>query len=234
MNDSLRNSFRPQDTTSRAPGAFIVFEGGEGTGKTTQIHALKEWLEKSQKREVVVSFEPGGTELGRKIREFLLDPAIPPMDIRCEALLFAATRAEHVSKVIAPAVSSGKIVLCDRYWDASRAYQGAGRGLGFQAIDNLNMWATRSYFPNRVFLFDLDPRSGLNRASLRQAGKLDRLESESLRFHEDVRSSYLYLAHSDPERYRVIDASQDIEPILEFLKKEMLECLLSLPPSSDS
>ncbi len=231
MNAPLPALSRPRD---HRPGAFIVFEGGEGTGKTTQIHALKQWLSTELHREVLVTFEPGGTELGRKIREFLLDPAIPKMDVRCEALLFAATRAEHVTKIIAPAVEEGKIVLCDRYWDASRAYQGAGRQLGFQAIDRLNMWATRSYFPDRVYLFDLDPRVGLDRASTRQSGKLDRLESETLAFHERVRASYLYLAHSDPHRYRIIEANQKIETIFEFLKKDVQECLQKTSTSSGS
>jgi len=225
---SSDKDFRPQaSATPRRPGAFIVFEGGEGTGKTTQIHALKDWLEKSEGREVVVSFEPGGTPLGKKIREMLLDPALPPMDDRCEALLFAATRAEHVAHVLRPAVESGKIVLCDRYWDASRAYQGAGRALGFEAIDRINLWGTRSFFPDRVFLFDLDPTQGLARASARQAGKLDRLESESLKFHRKVRESYLFLAQSDPKRYRILDASQSVEALFDTLKKEIRECLKS-------
>jgi len=212
---------------SRGPGAFIVFEGGEGTGKTTQIHALKDWIEKTLKREVVVTFEPGGTPLGKKIREMLLDPAIPKMDSRCEALLFAATRAEHVSQVIRPAVNAGKIVLCDRYWDASRAYQGAARDLGFEAIDRINIWGTRSFFPDRVFLFDLDPAKGLERASVRQDGKLDRLEAEGLKFHSRVREAYLYLANSDPQRYRVLDASQSIDELFAALKEDVQKCLAS-------
>ncbi|MEO5666628.1 MAG: dTMP kinase [Bdellovibrionota bacterium] len=227
---SSDTTLRPQGTAKSGPGAFIVFEGGEGTGKTTQIHALKDWLEKTQGREVVVTFEPGGTPLGKNIRAMLLDPAIPKMDARCEALLFAATRAEHVSHVIRPAIEAGKIVLCDRYWDASRAYQGAGRALGFEAIDRINMWGTRSFFPDRVYLFDLDPEKGLERASARQAGKLDRLESESLKFHRTVRESYLYLAHSDPKRYRILDASRSVEDLFETLTKDLRECLTS--PSS--
>jgi dTMP kinase len=225
---SSHGNIRPQGPAKgRGPGAFVVFEGGEGTGKTTQIHALKDWIEGTLGREVLVSFEPGGTALGKKIREMLLDPSLPKMDARCEALLFAATRAEHVAQVIRPAVEAGKVVLCDRYWDASRAYQGAGRKLGFAAIDQLNVWGTRSFFPDRVFLFDLDPSKGLDRARERQNGKLDRLESESMKFHQDVRNAYLYLARTDPQRYRVLDASQSIDSLFALLTQDLAQCLSS-------
>jgi dTMP kinase len=229
MSQNATNS-KPQSSAPKAgAGAFIVFEGGEGTGKTTQIHALKDWIEKTLGREVVVTFEPGGTPLGKKIREMLLDPDVKgsEMDPRCEALLFAATRAEHVAKVIRPAVEAGKIVLCDRYWDASRAYQGSGRGLGFEAIDRLNIWGTHGCFPKRVFLFDLPPEKGLERAKIRQDGKLDRLEAAGLAFHEKVRASYLYLAQSDPKRYRILDASQSIESLFAEVSKDVRECLNS-------
>lgn len=223
MNHSNHNSsLRPQKS-----GAFIVFEGGEGTGKTTQIKALKKTLEEKG-YEVLVTWEPGGTPLGQRIREMLLDPQVPSMDSRCEALLFAAARAEHVATVIAPAVAAGKLVLCDRFWDASRAYQGSGRRLGFQAIDRLNEWGTRSFYPDRVFVFDLDPREGLARASARTAGALDRLEQESLDFHDSVRNSYLHVAHNDPERYRIVDASKSPEEVSEFLLKELGPCLKSI------
>lgn len=212
-------SLRPKKS-----GAFFVFEGGEGTGKTTQIKALKTILE-DQGHQVVLTWEPGGTTLGQKIREMLLDPEVTTMDARCEALLFAAARAEHVAKIIAPACAEGKIVLCDRYWDASRAYQGSGRHLGFQAIDRLNEWGTRFFYPDIVFLFDLDPKIGLARASARTGGKLDRLEQESIKFHEIVRNSYLHMAQSDQKRYRIVDAAQTPDQISEFLVKELNLCL---------
>jgi dTMP kinase len=219
-------SEKSQGSGRSRSGAFFVFEGGEGTGKTTQIKALKKRLEQLG-REVIVTWEPGGTPLGQKIREMLLDPNVPPMDPRCEALLFAAARAEHVAKVIAPAVAEGKVVLCDRYWDASRAYQGAGRKLGFQAIDRLNEWGTRAFYPDRVFVFDLDPQMGLARASARTGGKLDRLELESLNFHEMVRQSYLQVVKTYPKRYRLIDASKKMEDIEAVLFQELEACLLT-------
>jgi dTMP kinase len=193
-------------------GKFIVFEGGEGTGKSTQIRALEAWL-KSQGREVIVTWEPGGTDLGQRIRAILLDPTSGPMDARCEALLYAAARAEHVAKVIRPALERGAVVLCDRYWDASRSYQGAGRRLGMGPIDRLNEWATQDLFPDRVFLFDLNPEAGLARAKARNHGMLDRLEQEGLPFHEQIRQAYLFIARGEPSRYRIMDASRAPESI---------------------
>lgn len=205
-------------------GKFIVFEGGEGTGKSTQIRALEAWL-KSQGREALVTWEPGGTDLGQRIRAILLDPTSGPMDARCEALLYAAARAEHVAKVIRPALERGAVVLCDRYWDASRAYQGAGRALGIGPIDRLNEWATQDLFPDRVYLFDLDPEAGLARAKTRNHGMLDRLEQEGMPFHEKIRQAYLFIAHSDPRRYRIIDASRTPPSITEELVGDALSFL---------
>ncbi len=206
-------------------GFFIVFEGGEGTGKTTQIHKLKTWIESELSLPTVVTFEPGGTLLGQKIREFLLDPAIPKMDDRCEALLFAAARAEHVAKIISPALESGKIVLCDRYWDASRSYQGGGRNLGFRAIDRLNEWGTRDLRPDRVYLFDADPEAGLERARIRNQGVMDRLEQEALDYHSKVRECYLEIARREPESFRMINARLPIDEIFEFITKDVRQCL---------
>jgi dTMP kinase len=206
-------------------GFFIVFEGGEGTGKTTQIHKLKTWIEESLKLPVIVTFEPGGTPLGQKIRDFLLDPSIPKMDERCEALLFAAARAEHVAKVIRPALQAGKVVLCDRYWDASRAYQGGARDLGFRAIDRLNEWGTRDLRPQRVFLFDADPKAGLERARQRNQGMMDRLEQEALSYHDKVRESYLEIARREPDVFRLVDAKLPIDEIFETLTKDLSSCL---------
>ncbi len=207
-------------------GKFIVFEGGEGTGKTTQIRLLKDWLDR-EGRPVLVTWEPGGSELGKRLREMLLDPSIPQMDSRCEALLFAAARAEHVAKVIRPAIEAGTIVLCDRYWDASKAYQGAGRGLGFSAIEMLNEWGTQNFFPDRSYLFDFDPKDGLERASKRTGGKLDRLEQESLDFHRKILAAYKALAARDPARYKTVDARLSIEEIFEELKKDLVACCLN-------
>ena len=193
-------------------GIFIVFEGGEGTGKTTQIRQLEAKL-KAAGRDVVLTWEPGGTPLGERIRAVLLDPLSGPMSARCEALLYSAARAEHVEKVILPALERGAIVLCDRYWDASRAYQGVARGLGIASIDQVNFWATQGVFPDKVFLFDVDPAVGLSRAAARQHGMKDRLEQESSHFHNQVRAAYQFIAKSNPAHYHTIDATRPVEDI---------------------
>ena len=143
-------------------GLFIVFEGGEGTGKSTQIKAMKAHFE-STGREVVLSWEPGGTPWGDLIRDLVLKSKVvtEPMSAKAEALLMAASRAEHVEKKILPALDRGALVFCDRYWDASRAYQGVGRGLGVAKVDYVNEWATDGLRPDLVFVFDLDPKIGL-------------------------------------------------------------------------
>jgi dTMP kinase len=207
-------------SSSTPRGLFIVFEGGEGTGKTTQIKQLESRL-KQLGRDVVLSWEPGGTALGERIRAILLDPNSGPMSARCEALLYAAARAEHVQKVIRPALERGAVVLCDRYWDASRAYQGVARGLGIAAVDHVNFWATEGIFPDRVFLFDVDPEVGLSRAAARQGGMKDRLEQESSRFHNQVRDAYLFIASSNPKSYRVIDATRTVDSIAAELWNEL-------------
>lgn len=190
---------------------FITFEGGEGTGKTTQIRRLEEKIKKELDREVCVTWEPGGTPLGEKIRSVLLDPNTGAMSARCEALLYAATRAEHVEKVIRPALARGAVVLCDRYWDASRAYQGIARGLGVLAIDDINSWGTQGLIPDLTFLFDLDPVAGLKRALERAAP--DRMESEGMDFHQRVRQAYINLSLREPSRFERVDASQGVEEI---------------------
>lgn len=204
-------------------GLFVVFEGGEGTGKSTQIRLLEEKL-KSAGRDVHVTWEPGGTELGQRIRQMLMDPAVKDMDDRCEALLFAAARAQHVSAVIRPLLAKGCVVLCDRYWDASKAYQGVARGLGVEKINELNEWATQDLHPDRVVIFDMDPVKGLARAKERatsQDTEVDRLEQEKLAFHQQVRQAYLDFAASDEQRYSVVNADQSKEAIADELWQAM-------------
>lgn len=140
------------------------------------------------------------------------------MSYKAEALLYAAARAEHVDKVIQPALERGAIVLCDRYIDASKAYQGWGRKLGLQSIHDLNDWATGGTFPDHVFVFDLDPKLGMDRVIKRQDGKLDRLEQEKMDFHQDIRSAYLHIAATTPGRYTVIDSQQEIDLIHQIIK----------------
>jgi len=203
-------------------GLFVSFEGGEGAGKSTQIQILAQALEQQGLR-VFCTREPGGTKLGDRIRELLIDKSLEAMSPKCEALLYAAARAEHVNKTIAPALQKSQLVLCDRFLDASRAYQGVARGLGRQAVDDVNLWATDGVLPDRVYVFKLPPEEGLRRVSKRQGGELDRLESESIDFHEKILKAYLGQARRQPERYKVIDASQSLEKLSQDLLEDMKE-----------
>ncbi len=205
-------------------GKFFVFEGGEGTGKSTQIKLLEQRL-LDMGRSVVLSWEPGGTPVGERIRQILLDPGTGALDIRAEALLYAAARAEHVAKVLRPALERGCIVLCDRYWDASRAYQGIGRGLGIAVVDTINVWATEGLYPDKVFVFDFDAAKGLKRAEIRNKGQLDRVEQAGTSFHEKVRQGYLDIGHANPETHHIVDASQSVEDIALLLWKKIQESI---------
>ncbi len=188
-----------------ATGLFIAFEGVEGAGKGTQIRLTEEYLRTQGSRDVLVTREPGGTELGEQIREVLLDPKTGKLDARSEALLFAAARAQTVTNVIRPALAEGKIVICDRYVDSSLAYQGWGRGLGEQDVLTLNVWATQGLFPDLVILLHLEPERGL----LRSTEAPDRMELEGQDFHAKVADAYLKIAEEHPERFVLIDADQE-------------------------
>jgi dTMP kinase len=187
-----------------APGLFVAFEGVEGAGKGTQIRMAEEHL-RSQGLDVLVTREPGGTELGEKIRAVLLDPATGKLDARSEALLFAASRAQTVSTIIRPALAEGRIVICDRYVDSSLAYQGSARGLGEQDVLTLNVWATQGLFPDLVILLHLEPELGL----LRSTEAPDRMELEGQDFHAKVSDAYLKIAEEHPERFVVIRADRE-------------------------
>ena len=183
-----------------ARGMFITFEGGDGSGKSTQIQSVRDWFE-SRGREVIVTREPGGTELGTEIRR-LVQNGPEDVDARTEALLYAADRAYHVATVIGPALERGAVVLGDRYIDSSLAYQGAARSLGVDEIASLSAWATQGLYPSLTFLLDLPPEVGARR----RTDAPDRMERESMDFHERVRHQYLRLADAEPERIVVIDA----------------------------
>lgn len=183
------------------PAPFIVFEGGDGAGKTTQIQRLAARL-RAQGRTVVVTREPGGTPLGAQIRELVLHGE--HVDPRAEALLFAADRAHHVATLVRPALERGEVVLQDRYLDSSVAYQGQGRDLVPEQIRDLSLWATRELQPDLTVLLDVDP--GVGRA--RRGAVHDRLESEADEFHARVREQFLAMAAASPERYLVLDASR--------------------------
>jgi dTMP kinase len=194
-------------TGAPTQGVFIVFEGGEGIGKTTQAKLLKAWLEQ-EGESVVLSREPGGSDLGIEIRKILLSHSTGEIAPRAEALLYAADRAHHVLSVIRPALAAGKVVISDRYFDSSIAYQGAGRVLEPGEVARISRWATESLFPTLTIIIDLSAEIGLGRLKSK-----DRLESQPLAFHERVRQEFLQLSLLDPERYFIVDGNNSIEDI---------------------
>jgi dTMP kinase len=202
--------------TGHAKGVFIAFEGGEGSGKSTQSKLLKEYLE-SEGHTVVLTREPGGTKLGKELRDILLhthDHVSP----RAEALLYAADRAHHVETLIRPALERGEIVITDRYLDSSIAYQGAGRVLSPGEVGRISRWATESLIPTLTIIIDLPAEVGLGRLKTR-----DRLEAESNAFHERVRQEFLQIALLDPERYLVIDGRQSVEDLHKAIRDRVSE-----------
>jgi dTMP kinase len=192
-------------TGAPTKGVFIAFEGGEGIGKSTQAKLLKAWLEQEGET-VVLSREPGGSDLGIEIRKILLSHSTGEISPRAEALLYAADRAHHVYSVIRPALARNEVVISDRYFDSSIAYQGAGRILQPGEVARISRWATESLFPTLTIIIDLPPQIGLARLKSK-----DRLESQPMDFHERVRQEFLQLAALDPERYVIIDGNQYIE-----------------------
>ena len=200
-----------------ARGVFITFEGGDGSGKSTQIQSVREWFA-SRGREVIVTREPGGTELGTEIRR-LVQNGPEDVDARTEALLYAADRAYHVATVIGPALERGAVVLGDRYIDSSLAYQGAARSLGVDEIASLSAWATRGLSPSLTFLLDLPPEVGARR----RTDAPDRMERESMDFHERVRHQYLRLADAEPDRIVVIDAVGTVDEVFSEIRGVLVE-----------
>jgi dTMP kinase len=198
-------------------GIFIAFEGGEGTGKSTQSRLLKEWLEQEGET-VVLSREPGGTDLGKGLRKILLGHETGDISPRAEALLYAADRAHHVYSVITPALDRGDVVITDRYFDSSIAYQGAGRVLSPSEVARISRWATESLFPTLTIVIDQPAEVGLARLQ-----SLDRLEVEPLDFHERVRQEFLQIASEDPERYLIVNGTQTIDEIHEEIIKRVAQ-----------
>jgi dTMP kinase len=194
-------------TGAPTKGTFIAFEGGEGTGKSTQSQLLAKWLEQEGET-VVLSREPGGTELGKDLRKILLGHETGVISPRAEALLYAADRAHHVFSVIRPGLDRGDVVITDRYFDSSAAYQGAGRVLNPSEVARISRWATESLYPTLTILIDVPAAIGLARLK-----SLDRLEAEPTEFHERVRQEFLQIALMDPERYLVVDGTQTVEEI---------------------
>ncbi len=186
---------------------FIVFEGGEGAGKSTQSRALADYLQARGHR-VRRTREPGGTPAAEAIRAVLLDPANTGLDDRAEALLFAAARGDHAARVIRPAIEQGEIVISDRFLDSSVAYQGVARGLGAERVAELSLWATGGLVPDLTIVLDVDPAVGLARV----VGP-DRLESEPVEWHRIVRQAFLDIAAAAPGRYLVLDGSRPVEDL---------------------
>lgn len=186
---------------------FIVFEGGEGAGKSTQSRALADYLEARGHR-VRRTREPGGTPAAEAVRAILLDPENTGLDDRAEALLFAAARGDHAARVIRPALDAGEIVISDRYLDSSVAYQGVARGLGAERVADLSLWATGGLVPDLTIVLDVDPALGLARV----VGP-DRLEAEPVTWHERVREAFLEIAARTPDRYLVLDGSRPAEDL---------------------
>lgn len=205
-----------------AQGLFVSFEGIDGVGKTTQVNRLRDYLVE-RGRTVDLTREPGGTKLGVAIRELLLSNAddSAPVSPRAEAMLYAADRAQHAHDVIYPGLRAGHVVITDRYVDSSIAYQAGGRQLSEEDILMLSMWATEQLMPHRTYLLDLDPR--LSKARL--TGEPDRLESEPDAFQERTRQGFLDRAAADPQRFRVIDASQSIDDVWEQIRTDIDEIL---------
>jgi dTMP kinase len=202
---------------------FITFEGGDGTGKSTQIKALERHLA-ARGRSFVSTREPGGTPLGKLIRQALLEVGKQPIGSPTELFLYLADRAQHVQDVIRPALDSGKIVLCDRYTDSTLAYQGYGRGIDLKVLRELNNIADRGVQPDLTFLFDCPVELGLSRTAKRMAEEQpcvaheDRFEREKAEFHEKVRAGFLALARAEPRRFRIIDAAQSIVEVTQQIK----------------
>jgi dTMP kinase len=195
------------DGTYSDTGVFVCFEGGDGAGKSTQSRALAEWLRESG-YSVCLTFEPGGTTVGKQLREIVLGHATGELSARTEALLYAADKAEHVDTVVLPALERGEVVITDRYVDSSLAYQGAGRVLDLGEVTTLQRWATADLRPHLPVVLDVEPDRGLGRLEAR-----DRIEAEGPEFHQRARQAFLDFAAADPDHYVVLDARSPVDEI---------------------
>ncbi|WP_198555374.1 dTMP kinase [Kangiella profundi] len=201
-------------------GKFITIEGTEGVGKSTNIAFIKEWFE-AKNISLLHTREPGGTPMAEEIRELLLSKRDEQVDAKSELLLMYAARAQHVSQKIKPALEQGQWVLCDRFSDASFAYQGAGRALGLEKLVELDHWVLEGFKPDLTILLDLPVEIGLSRAQER--GPVDRFEEEKIGFFEQVRNGYLQIAEQEPERVKVVDASGSLEEVQQQIKQVLIQ-----------
>lgn len=201
---------------------FITLEGPEGSGKTTAVEAAVKKLEEMG-YQIVRTREPGGTPISEQIRNVILDKGNTAMDGRTEALLYAASRRQHLVEKVWPALKEGKIVICDRYLDSSLAYQGGARGLGIEEVLNINLFATENTWPDLTLLFDIKPEIGLARINANANREINRLDLEKIEFHNKVRESFLALAKRFPDRYVIIDASLSRDEVA----KATMEAILS-------
>jgi dTMP kinase len=196
-------------------GLFVCFEGGEGAGKSTQSRLLHDWLV-GRGLTVLLTFEPGDTPVGKELRRIVLDPATGELSDRTEALLYAADKAEHVDHVVLPALARGEVVITDRYVDSTLAYQGAGRTLAVAEVEAVARWATGDLRPHLTVVLDLAPEAGLGRFDER-----DRIEGQSLEFHQRVRQGFLDLAAADPDHYVVLDARAPVDEIAAAIQQRV-------------
>lgn len=194
-------------------GLFITFEGPDGSGKTTIASLLNKYLEEKGV-DVLLTREPGGSEIAEKIREIILNPTHINMDKKTEALLYAAARRQHLIDKVLPALEAGKIVICDRFVDSSLVYQGVGRNIGIENVYNMNLFAIEDIMPNLTIFFDVDPSIGLTRTKCDTKRELDRLDLEDLSFHKKVYEGYLEVYKKYSDRIKRVDASKDINNVL--------------------
>lgn len=203
-------------------GTFITVEGPDGAGKTTQLQLLADHL-KAEGYEIVMTREPGGTRIGNEIRSLILNPDFKEMDEMTEILLYAASRAQHVNELIRPALAAGKIVLCDRFIDASIAYQGYGLGYSIEQVQEINRQATNGLTPDRTYLFDLTVADSKRR--MVERGALDRIEQRDDGFRQRVYEGFLTLAEQEPGRIQLVDANHSIDDLQQILRQDVLTYL---------
>ena len=206
---------------------FITFEGPDGSGKSTVIKEVYLRLV-NDGFDIILTREPGGTPIAEKIREIILDNSNKALDGRTEALLYAASRRQHLVEKIWPALKEGKIVLCDRFLDSSLAYQGGGRSLGIENVLNINLFATENTYPDVTLFFDVSPEIGLARVSKDKKRVADRLDNENENFHDKVYESFKKIITKDPKRFIIIDASKPLNEVIETTYKTLKEKLNGL------